>query len=713
MGSRLAGHVLGVISVIPGRRYESELTAWDEEEYACWEILRFGDDVYSVRVVAAAPLDLPVPLVTARPGADAGYQAGRDFQAPSRPCLNQVLAGTSRGRNVADVVSGWAGGADLSPTSIWLTFQPLPLALPVVLGHWRRLMYAAASTRTCPRLFAQWPPADFFRQRQRQHVGPSRPVPEDAAELEGRLWDCIRDLRSWAPAVRELDQQGFHEGAELSLRSHVSLLESVAWNVAGHASMDGPSGSGPAQLVQLVRLGRMIKRSDELELVLRRAVSIVCPAFAVQHVTRALSERPPPLSKTHLQRITQAFDYALALHAREVFATTAALPWYGFCDSSPQGGHDWLLSYSHALTAGSASDLLRLAQSVNELARGTADVAKAIANGGRGSSSSTGGEGLEAEGRGADSPAALTRQICEGFSQHTFVPGALGARAGSLVDKVGTFLHGARVETSSLELLRARLQSLVSWTTDLGTEAGFSDVSAAGFWPALRATFGDVAAAPQAVEADTGEAAIVEATVDAGAAAADWDAEAHLFMVALPIPGMCHLMDNLSHDLHTQCLRLWPSFAPLLQAVCDLLCALGPLEAFIHRCLRLPGYTAYVPHFEKTFVRHRPHRWGSLMEVLDWMMPLRDMLTTAWDPQRFGANDRGRQQQRDGDGAGGPCDVDRVTEAIRSPWFWVFGGMCQALQSVVERVTRWSEECPCHRLPFIAGETAAQRQPSS
>ena len=54
----------------------------------------------------------------------------------------------------------------------------------------------------------------------------------------------------------------------------------------------------------------------------------------------------------------------------------------------------------------------------------------------------------------------MTRLIARAFSRHHFMPGALGARAGSLPHKVSTALHQMRLETPTGEGLVDRL---VQW----------------------------------------------------------------------------------------------------------------------------------------------------------------------------------------------------------------------------------------------------------
>ena len=94
-----------------------------------------------------------------------------------------------------------------------------------------------------------------------------------------------------------------------------------------------------------------------------------------------------------------------------------------------------------------------------------------------------------------------TDLIWSSFSLHHMLPGALGARAASLLHKSATFLSQIRHETHDAAHLDRLLSHVVSFCTDLGPEHGLSEVTRTGFWPHFHASL----RRPEPIECDTGE----------------------------------------------------------------------------------------------------------------------------------------------------------------------------------------------------------------
>ena len=113
---------------------------------------------------------------------------------------------------------------------------------------------------------------------------------------------------------------------------------------------------------------------------------------------------------------------------------------------------------------------------------------------------------------------------------------------------------------------------MVSWTTDLGTESGSAECTAEGFWDQVAATFN----IERLVE-DSGE---VEWDGDGGVG------RTYIFQRAVLVPGMCHIVDNLSHDVHTAAMASWPRFKTHLDALMQLLCSPQHKERFVQTCAR-------------------------------------------------------------------------------------------------------------------------------
>ena len=91
--------------------------------------------------------------------------------------------------------------------------------------------------------------------------------------------------------------------------------------------------------------------------------------------------------------------------------------------------------------------------------------------------------------------------------------------------------------------------------------------------------------------------------------------------------------------------------------------------------------------------------------VLNWLLPLRSALQRFWDPTRFksGRTDSERHSNRPQDTE--PVDVDMVTKAINSTWFWAYSLMRFSLQCCIDSLYWWGEACPCHPKPVISRNT--------
>ena len=89
--------------------------------------------------------------------------------------------------------------------------------------------------------------------------------------------------------------------------------------------------------------------------------------------------------------------------------------------------------------------------------------------------------------------------------------------------------------------------------------------------------------------------------------------------------------------------------------------------------------------------------------MLKAFLPLERTLREHWSKQRYGVVD-------DGDGIAGEApriqqltaksrprlNLDLVTEATSSSWFWLYMRMLIVMQEIIERVSWWASSCVCH-----------------
>ena len=283
---------------------------------------------------------------------------------------------------------------------------------------------------------------------------------------------------------------------------------SISGSGSADQSMMGTRKHSATQLVMQLQAAALLKNGSMLQSIVRKAICIATPAALAMSLLRILNERNVILSGASIRRARFAFDCAFALHMRSEFQQLGPVsPCFIWADSSPQGGRDWLLMHMHYICASSLTQLSCGCDALDALWNRAAMVRVEINS--NDSESSTSDVELAPDASQHDhgkpelvedvgdaswddsqvpqeqqttSVAELTHRICPCISYHCCLPGAVGSKASSLPYKVGVLCHALHLETGSVHSLDAMLNSVVSCTTDLGTEAGIADIASAGFW---------------------------------------------------------------------------------------------------------------------------------------------------------------------------------------------------------------------------------------
>ena len=160
----------------------------------------------------------------------------------------------------------------------------------------------------------------------------------------------------------------------------------------------------------------------------------------------------------------------------------------------------------------------------------------------------------------------------------------------------------------------------------------------------------------------------------------------------LPSPGMLHIYHNIMKDLDTVLesaqlwMQGWKSLGPLLSKS-------YMRKRFIGTCLLRGPQGAFRSLFERDFPDVVTWRWGSVVQVLDKLLPAEPALRLCWDAVKFGAPDRARDHGEEGDVS---LDLARVSETINCHAWWLRGHMLFALHSIGRALQQWSEGCDCH-----------------
>ena len=727
--SQFSGHVVGIAHVRPGTYFESVLTTFDVEERILWPWCKMASDVWTCAVTQAAAIQVPVEACC-KSFADVGWQRSRGFTPLTGLCAATVLRSLFQEPGKAwlsgeQVSSSWGFAARDATQGLCLAL-PTPLALVVVHMQWQKLMFTASSTRQRTRLFAPvWPPSSFWTRHMAEAAGPKQLTAFDGPALSTQIHSAADDLRSWASAIlNEAQEAGEAEDmVHQRLRKHVQFLEDLALSISGSGSADqsmmGTRKHSATQLVMQLQAAALLKNGSMLQSIVRKAICIATPAALAMSLLRMLNERNVILSGASIRRARFAFDCAFALHMRSEFQQLGPVrPCFIWADSSPQGGRDWLLIHMHYICASSLTQLSCGCDAFDALCNRAAMVRVEINS--NDSESITSDVELAPDASQHDhgkpelvedvgdaswddsqvpqeqqttSVAELTHRICSCISYHCCLPGAVGSKASSLPYKVGVLCHALHLETGSVHSLDAMLNSVVSCTTDLGTEAGIADIASAGFWSHFHEL-----CKPQTLSSDVGE---IPPELDEPLAAA----RDHLFQHALPVPGLLHIMDNLTKDIHEHALSSFETISKQLTVLTSLFCEEQHRERFVEKCLRQGDLAHWIRDFDRAFEQPIHWRWGSLITVLQWILELEAKIKHAWDPGKYG-DDNARQHDKQ---EGTVFSKEAVTHVIRDNFFWAYLHMCSSLHLAIEQLMWWSENCPCHPNEAQPGESRIAR----
>ena len=164
------------------------------------------------------------------------------------------------------------------------------------------------------------------------------------------------------------------------------------------------------------------------------------------------------------------------------------------------------------------------------------------------------------------------------------------------------------------------------------------------------------------------------------------------FRGSLYISGMLHIVSNLTKDIHGALLH-WATFLDELRHVCRLLNHKWSKQRFMKHLLNDAPWSYFMQDIEKFQGGVYEGRWGSVMEAVENLLPLKDVVRGAWNKQRFLAG-RGVEEERQ-DGSAKSVRVDIADAAIISTMFWAYLVMVDFLAEALMALTHWSERCPC------------------
>lgn len=279
--------------------------------------------------------------------------------------------------------------------------------------------------------------------------------------------------------------------------------------------------------------------------------------------------------------------------------------------------------------------------------------------------------------------------------------------------------YGVRMRTRSWGQAAEYLSRTVSWTSDLGTEAGLWTVSAS-----LSEVFGNWAVRS---DGDIVEEAGVQGAPDAddafdvqpeiGGHFADPEPLADFefaqdgvvpelagrlpqeavdagidFTKSLFISGTLHVISNATKDLHNALAGLG-DWVDNLRHLARLLSKQFYRDRLFERCFNTPELRLRRAEVEKFSGAVYEGGWSSVADAVHQILPLEALLRAAWDRDAYHGGRPLREPEGRGDHG---LNIEAAHEAIVRPKFWAHAAMVDELAGVLEKVSAWAEACMCH-----------------
>lgn len=487
----------------------------------------------------------------------------------------------------------------------------------------------------------------------------------EAALLEGgppvltlehalRLSDC---LRLWAPAIYER----FGRGGADELRYHVGWLEAFAKTAQGTSDAQFSRAYSMENLIAAVCLSGLLSSSATCRSAVKASLAVIFPSAVAQHF-EAEVDRPhavPARSTVLRHRLTLTLAWYASMQPvhREMLSSGGLLR-FESVDSSPQGGHDYVMRWTVTIAAQFADEAFDLAQALCRTQLGP----------GAGPPGFVAGD-------------AMTR-LSEIIRRHVGCLTSVGSGRSGLRYKFACLCHSTRMETASWSDAVQVMNSICSFTTDFGAESmlpSLTDVRLGSAFPWLDETFdfeGQSAALWKAMEPS--------------------DAELRVQLQnALHVPGCLHIFHNMTKDIIGS-LEHFEEWVGQLQAVAKVCSKPWSKRRLLATCFSSTETMPFRPQIEGFSCHVHPGRWGSMAHAIRELLKVERALRSGWDLSLLLYNQReGRRAGRDPDEEA-DNSAHMTDEAVRSDFFWVYGGMVDALAEVVTVLMHWSEGCACH-----------------
>ena len=297
--------------------------------------------------------------------------------------------------------------------------------------------------------------------------------------------------------------------------------------------------------------------------------------------------------------------------------------------------------------------------------------------------------------------------ICMHLQEHIGVPVAMGKRHSALPYKIHAFLHALHLECH-LDSIVTFLQSVISVTTDLGTEHLLADASL-DFHQHLKA---------HSHFTHSGSAHVGEAALNVGGAVArplgrPEFGEGHLTPHALAVTGILHQLHNTLRDMCEDLPNFNKWFKEPFHALCYWLRNNENRDLFKGVCLTDALGRQMRSQLDSFHGNLAEWRWACIVDTIEAMILIEELLVHFCSSDKLLQGARSRHPRED---AGEQLQLGHGSTALRkaesfvtSPAHWAYAHMLLEVSGTVTRIMAWAETCPCHH-QLVAAESKHMRK---
>ena len=369
-------------------------------------------------------------------------------------------------------------------------------------------------------------------------------------------------------------------------------------------------------------------------------------------------------SRSLLRASQLALDAALMYVRREVNSSAGAVR-YGWADSSTVAGSDWLVSKHQCIELAGIAAAAEAWRGLVRM-RLIGDIHVDVSERKR-----------------------LSRALWKEVRLYTQVPQTMGAGTTTVEHKVSALAFAFFLEVKGLAGLREFLDSVISFTTDMGTELG-----AASFrLPSLKSLLPQWLQQPHIhpdIEVDVPDA-------DAEILAEFSGGMVSFLPRALIIPGALHIISNLSADISLKLLH-WKEFVDQCKVLGELLCDKDRRERFSNTCI--PAGHRAAAKFVSFSGSIYEKCWGAVVAFVQKLLDVLPELREFWSDAKYLRNFKERDDAKDGN----KVSAREVTHILKSDLFMVFAETVLIVFNSLEELGSWCEGCSCHE-DLLRGKT--------